>query len=56
MSGLWQLHRQDCIIGTLSIKTFVFVQKREYLKILLIVCICYVRFGDPTTLLEFVRQ
>ena len=45
----------DCRIGTLSIKTSVFVQKREYLKIRLIVCICHARFGDRTTSLEFPR-
>ena len=56
MSGLWRLHRRDCRIGTLSIKTSVFVRKRESLKIRLIVCICSARFGDPTTSLEFVHQ
>ena len=47
--------RRDCRIGTLSIKTSVFVQKRESLKIRLIVCICSARFGDRTTSLEFLR-
>ena len=47
--------RSDCRIGTLSMKTSVFVQKREYLKIRLIVCICFVCFVDPTTSLEFLR-
>ena len=47
--------RRDCRIGTLSIKTSVFVQKREFLKIRLIVCICSARFGDRTTSLEFIR-
>ena len=56
MSGLLWLRRRDFRIGTLSIKMFVFVQKREFLKILLIVCICSARFGDPTTSLEFVRR
>ena len=47
--------RRDCRIGTLSIKTSVFVRKRESLRIWLIVCICSACFGDPTTLLEFLR-
>ena len=29
MSGLWQIRRRNCRIGTLSIKTFVFVRKSE---------------------------
>ena len=56
MSGLLRLRRWDLRTGTLSIKTVVFVRKRESLKICLIVCICSARFGDPTTSLEFVRQ
>ena len=47
--------RHNCRIGTLSIKTSLFVRKRESLKILLIVCICSARFGDRTTSLEFLR-
>ena len=48
--------RCECRIVTLSIKTSDFVRKRESLKIRLIVCIFFARFGDPTTLIEFVRQ
>ena len=40
---------RDCRIGTLSIKTSIFVRKRESLKIRLIVCIFSERFGDRTT-------
>ena len=56
MSELLRLRRHNCRIGTLSIKTSVFVRKRESLIIRLIVCICSARFGDPTTSLEFVRR
>ena len=55
MSGLWWLRKRDCSIGTLIIKASVFVQKREFLKIKLIVCICSARVGDPNTSLECVR-
>ena len=55
MSGLWRLHRRDCRIGTLIIKTSALVRKRESLKIRLIVCICSARFGDRTTSLEFLH-
>ena len=47
--------RRDCSIGKLIINTSVFVRKREYLKIRLIVCLCFSRFGDPAPLIEFAR-
>ena len=55
MSALWRLHKRNCRIGKLRIKTSVFVQKREYLKIWLIVCICSAHFGHRTTSIKFLR-